>query len=365
MKTDTKLVEQYLEKITPPEGAQSQRYEEIRGRVLAPVGTRQPPSFASVAWKVGALCVAVVCTAAASMRLYTYYFEGVGKDGAYVFSTEPQVIESGTDADGNPRVVVRSSSVSIKHWPAKGVEQVKQELQEIDALRQKNQRELVGVIDTLVNGHRGLRVFRYQYVLSDGTTQEMAEGGYEGDSRTPEQVRQDDTEIARLRAAGQGQVIGVLDIEHNGQIQRLLTCAYALADGRTEIKRGQTDPLVPTPDNWLSQSQNDELWRLVRLDRGELLPAEMRSLYGQTFNFTRRAYKLGGGEVVVMWDGQPQEKWELKGQDYDELRKIGPGELVGTYEEIVNGRTFKFEQRRVTLTDGTVVVRATGTPVAN
>jgi hypothetical protein len=299
------------------------------------------------------------------MRLYTYYFEGVRKDGAYVFSTEPQVMESGTDADGNPRVVVRSSSVSIMQWPAKGVEKVQQELQEIEALRQKNQRELVGVIDTQVNGHRGLRIFRYRYVLADGTTQEIGEGGSEGDSRTPEQVRQDDAEIALLRAAGRGQIIGVLDIEHNGRIQRLLTCAYTLSDGRTEIQRGQTDPLVPTPDNWLSQSQNDELWRLVRLDRGELLPAEARSLYGQTITFTRRAYELGGGDVVVMWDGQPQEKWELKTQDYDELRKAGPGELVGTYEEVVNGRTFKFEQRRVTLPDGTVVVRANGTPVAN
>jgi hypothetical protein len=368
VKTETKSIEQYLQGVAPPEGGSPRHFEELRGRVLAEIGGRPAPSLASLAWKVAALCVVLAGTAYAGMKLYTYYFEGVGRDGAYHFTTSPQVIESGTDANGNPRVVVRSSSVSIKEWPGQGVEQMQQQLQEVETLRQKGQRELIGVGDTLVNGHPGLRVFQYKYVLSDGTTREINEGGFEGNGRTSEQARQDEAEIARLRAAGQRQIIGVLDIEHNRRIQRLLTCAYTLADGRTQIQRAESDPLVPMPENWLSRSQTGELWRLVRLDQGEHLSTEVRSLYGQTFTFTRRAYDIGGGKVVVMWDGQPQEKWELKAQDYEELRRLseaGAGELVGTYQGEVKGRLFTFEQRSYTLADGTVVVRAHGKPANN
>jgi hypothetical protein len=125
---------------------------------------------------------------------------------------------------------------------------------------------------------------------------------------------------------------------------------------------------VPTPENWLSAEQTQELWRLVRLDKGTPLPTEVRSLYDRTFTFTRRAYDIGGGKIVVMWDGQPQGKWELKSQDYEELgslRNAGAGEVVGTYEEEVRGQPFVFEQRRYTLADGTVVVRSQGKPASN
>ena len=86
--------------------------------------------------------MAVACTAAAGVRLYSYYFEGVARDGAFLFSASPKIVQSERDANGATRAVgiFRSTSVSVDDMPPGGVEQMQQQLQEIETKRERNDR---------------------------------------------------------------------------------------------------------------------------------------------------------------------------------------------------------------------------------
>ena len=88
---------------------------------------------------------------------------------------------------------------------AAGIEQKRKDLEEIDALRQRNARELFRVIDTEVNGKPSGRIFFYKYVLADGRTEIFTETGEE--SLSPAQMESDRQQIADLRQRGQREIL--------------------------------------------------------------------------------------------------------------------------------------------------------------
>ncbi|MFB0554097.1 MAG: hypothetical protein ACETWQ_12390 [Phycisphaerae bacterium] len=82
-------------------------------------------------------------------------------------------------------------------------------------------------------------------------------------------------------------------------------------------------------------------------------------------------YQLSDGRTEDMGENADDmpvynvEQWKEFGQQLEEfrrLRKGGPGEDLGTYEQTVEGRVFSFKRERYFLSDGTEAIRSVGTP---
>lgn len=75
-------------------------------------------------------------------------------------------------------------------------------------------------------------------------------------------------------------------------------------------------------------------------------------------------YELSDGRIIDNREGAggdfavDKAQWE----EYFQLRKAGPGEYLGTYEEIVESRVFSFEREKYILSDGTEIIYSVGTP---
>jgi hypothetical protein len=377
MNENTGPIERYLQGIVPPEHDSEPHRQHLRRQILGEIERRQDMSVRARAWKIAAVAAALVCTGAVAatvgMRIHRFHFVGVDKNGTYHFTTKPETVYERTYQDANgvqqSVVVTTTRGVSMDPEDVKGasVEQMQADLEEIEALRQQDARELVGVIDMDVNGN-AWRVWTFRYVLADGRTHTMNEG--EPDRKrqdTPEQIEKDQEEVARLRAQGVRDVIKVIDTEVEGQTARTLICRYVLADGR-ETTMGEGDPAWPEPTTRLSSEQIEEIWRLRRLGTAERLAPIEETAYGKTFVFERHRATLGDGAVVTLSVGEVKgAKKNLTKADWDELHALiaaNAGEFLGAYELEVRGKVFVFERKRYTLSDGTQVIRADGTPKA-
>jgi hypothetical protein len=142
----------------------------------------------------------------------------------------------------------------------------------------------------------------------------------ESHAATPEQAVATAEEIALLRQQGQRELVGVTELEANGQLDgRVLSYKYTLSDGRT-ITMGEGDPESHSP--WtLMGERHAEASRLLR---------EM----------------ISGGQCVMTENGPH--------------RLTSDGKEIPTFERVVQGRTFTFNQYTFTLSDGTEVVWSLG-----
>lgn len=111
-------------------------------------------------WKVAALIAAVIGAGAISVVAVNYgryYYRGTTDDGTHVFHSE------------NSETVVTLDEVA-------DVEQTRQDLEEIEVLRQEDKRELLKVEITMTGDKLEQRVHVYKYALTDGRTIDMREG---------------------------------------------------------------------------------------------------------------------------------------------------------------------------------------------
>ena len=324
-------------------------------------------------WKVAAVIAVLIgagaIATAVGVRVYRYHFEGRGRDGEYHFSTEPEVIYKRTYLDPNGAEktysIMRGGSASVGAADAIDTEQARKDLEEIALLRQQDIRELVGVIDTEVNGHFH-RTFRFKYVLSDGRVQTVGEGDPDKkETINPVQIEKDQEQIELLREKGERELIRVIDTEIESELHRTCTYKYVLADGR-EKTIGESDPELAQPATPLGTERIDEIWRLRRLNKGEFLGYEDRQVQGRTFTFDTYVFTLSDGTVVTHGVGEPKGlKTSLTESDWEEfrnLRQAGAGEDLGTYEQEVKGRLFVFNRQRFVLSDDTEIIRSSGTP---
>ena len=81
-------------------------------------------------------------------------------------------------------------------------------------------------------------------------------------------------------------------------------------------------------------------------------------------------YQLSDGRTMDMREGvdlavDDMAQWEEFKAQLEELRRLkkaGPGEDLGTYEETVEGRVFSFKRERYFLSDGTEIIWSVGKP---
>ncbi len=154
-------------------------------------------------------------------------------------------------------------------------------------------------------------------------------------------------------------------MEVGGQRKRSLCCRYLLSDGRT-VTGFEPDPELPGPVP-LTFKQEVELTRLAVLEnKGEFLGSTQVQVLGRTFNLQQYSVTLSDGTVVKRSEGRPEgPKSDLTAADWEEVRQLGEaykGETLGTYDEVVNGKPFKFTRLKYVLSDGTEVIQSTGKP---
>jgi hypothetical protein len=372
MDPNVERIERYLQGIIPPEHTCEPHRQQLRRQVRGEIERRQSMSVRGKAWKIAAVVAALVCTGAVATTLgVKFYFEGVDQDGRYHFSTGPETVYEKTYQDANGAqhsfTVTTSQGISMGPDSAGGanVEQMQSDLEEIEALRQRDERELVGVRDQEMPG-RTIRVFTFKYMLADGRTHTMNEGAPEQDKpRTAAQIEQDLAEVARPPVQRTRDIVKIIDTGVEGRVHRTLLCRYVLADGR-DMTMGESDPNWPWPADGPTGAQQEEIWRLKQLGQGELLAQTDQSLYGKTFTFENYRFTLADGTAATLSIGQVKGlKKDLTDADWKEFRDLmqaNAGELLGTYEEEVRGKVFVFERKRYTLSDGTEIIRAEGVP---
>ncbi len=154
-------------------------------------------------------------------------------------------------------------------------------------------------------------------------------------------------------------------MEIGGQSKRSLVCRYLLSDGRG-VTIFEPDPQLPGPVP-LTFKQEVELTRLAVLEKkGEFLGSTQVQILGRTFNLQKYSFTLSDGTVVTRSEGPPEgPKSDLTAADWAELRQLteaNKGETLGTYDEKVMGKPFKFTRVKYVLSDGTEVIQSTGKP---
>jgi len=79
-------------------------------------------------------------------------------------------------------------------------------------------------------------------------------------------------------------------------------------------------------------------------------------------------YELSDGRTIDQKEGGSEGAYALSKalwEEWRQLKKAGPGEDLGTYEETVEGRVFSFKREKYFLSDGTEVIWSVGTPKDN
>jgi hypothetical protein len=106
-------------------------------------------------------------------------------------------------------------------------EQTRNDQREIVILRQQDKRQLIGVKELTANGELDLRVFRYQYTLSDGRTRDIGEGDVVNHVLNKEQRQ----EWLQRRDAGSGEDLGTYEETVRGRVFVFKRQRFVLGDG--------------------------------------------------------------------------------------------------------------------------------------
>jgi hypothetical protein len=100
--------------------------------------------------------------------------------------------------------------------------------------------------------------------------------------------------------------------------------------------------------------------------KGKFLGSTQVQVLGRTFSLQRYSVTLSDGTVVMRSEGRPEgPKNDLTAADWNEFHQLAEahkGETLGTYDEVVRGKPFKFTRVKYVLSDGREVIQSVGTP---
>jgi hypothetical protein len=348
MNSDNERIEDFLKGIVLPEYKSDGHERQLRAQILSRLQAGRTRRGTGRWWKTAALLLALLGAAAVAaeviIQVHHFYFQGRTKNDVNLFSTLPKKA-------GGPfemwMVGVEGKSDTAT------IEQQRKDIEEVDVLRQRNARELFEVIDTQVKGNPPVRNFLFKYVLADGRPWIDCEGYLEGDQQ----------QIARLRQRGQREILKITEMDVGVQREYMLICRYLLSDGRAVISF-EGDPEQPSQCP-LTAVQEVELQQIGN-DKGKFLGSAQVQMLGRTVTFQRYSFTLPDGTIVIRSEAQlDPSKRALSVPQLIELNRLSAahkGETLGTYEEDVMGKPFKFTPVKFMLSDGTEVIRSTGKP---
>jgi hypothetical protein len=216
MSDNIEKTERYLKDVVLPEHVSHQHRQHLRREVLGKIERRQTMSVKIKSWKVAAVVAVVIGAGAISVvgvNIAKYHYFGKNDDGAHIFHNE----------DWETVVTLDDNQVT-------DVEQTRQDLEEIEGLRQQDKRELLKVEILMADGTLEMKVHVYKYKLSDGRTIDMREG-IEGEYALGDARFQ---EWCQLRKAGPGEDLGTYEETVEGYVVSFKRERYSLSDG-TEV----------------------------------------------------------------------------------------------------------------------------------
>ena len=167
-------------------------------------------------WKVAALVAVVIGVGAISVvgvNIGRYFYMGQDDDGIHHFHSEDSKFVVAMDDD-----------------EVTDVEQTREDLEEMEILRQQDERKLLKVEITMTDGTLEQRVHVYKYELSDGRTTDMREG-VQGGAYALNEVQWE--EWLRLRK-GPGEDLGTYEETVEGNVVSLKRERFYLSNG-TEV----------------------------------------------------------------------------------------------------------------------------------
>jgi hypothetical protein len=350
MKSDNERIEEFLKGIVLPQYKSDGHARQLRAQILSGLQAGRTGRGTGPRWKTAALLLGLLGAGAVAteviIQVHHCYFEGRVKDGPNIFTIRSENV--GTD---DKTMLMTGIEGDLD---AAGIEQQRKDLEEVDALRQRNARELFRVTDTEVKGNPPVRMFLYKYVLADGRP---------WISNGSELEFVDQQQIADLRQRGQREILKVSEVEFGGQRARTLTCRYVLSSGRA-VTSAETDPEQPGSVH-LTAVQWVELLGLAP-EKGEFLGSAQVQMLGRTVTLQRYSFTLSDGTVVTRSEAQlDASKRDLSAAQWQELNRLSAaheGETLGTYEEDVTGKPFTFTRVKYVLSDGTEVIQSSGKP---
>ena len=151
----------------------------------------------------------------------------------FSFERNRFILSDGTEviwSDGKPSEE-RQGTVRTVVRDLKEAEQILKEKREIATLRQQDKRQLIGVKELRVNSELDLRVFIYQYKLSDGRTMDIGEGTGDGNYILNKKQRQ---EWVQYKNSGSGEDLGTYEQKVKGCLFVFKKQKFVLSDG-TEV----------------------------------------------------------------------------------------------------------------------------------
>ena len=216
MNKNIENIDRYLKSVVLPEHESNQHRQQLRNEVLEQIERRQTMSVRKRSWKVAAVIAVVLGIGAISVvgvNIGRYYYLGQNEDGLHVFVSEDQ---QSVDTLGPDEVT--------------DIEQTRRDLEEIESLRQQDNRELLKVEETTTDGTLQMRVHVYKYELSDGRTIDNREGA--GGAFAVDKAQWE--EYFQLRKAGQGEDLDTYEETVEGRVFSFKREKFILSDG-TEI----------------------------------------------------------------------------------------------------------------------------------
>jgi hypothetical protein len=150
----------------------------------------------------------------------------------FSFERNRFILSDGTEviwSAGKPSEDRQDTVRSVVRDP-KEAEQILKEKREIEILRQQDKRQLIGVKELKANGELDLRVFVYQYKLSDGRTRDISEGGAVNNVLNKEQRQ----EWRQCKNKGSGEDLGTYEEQVKGRMFVFKRQRFTLSDG-TEL----------------------------------------------------------------------------------------------------------------------------------
>jgi hypothetical protein len=153
----------------------------------------------------------------------------------------------GPSADGTHHVFYSKgpSGEGFTSMDANGVTaaQAQTDLEEMQNLSEQDKRELLRVIEIMVNGTCQMRIHVNRYQLSDGRTRELGEGVDFVYDDTPQwhQFKAQLSELNQLEKAGPGEDAGTYEKTVKGRVFSFKQQRYVLGDG-TEMIRAEGTP---------------------------------------------------------------------------------------------------------------------------
>lgn len=239
MSKNIENIDRYLKGVALPEYESHQHRQQLRREVLGKIERRQIMSVRFKSWKYAAVIALVIGAGALAttvgLKIRKYYFVGRETDGkfnTYKFKSELETIEH---EDGSTEV--RGSMVGITSNDPNftiDVDQKIKDLEEIDLLRQQDNRELIRVTETEVNGKLQPRTFGFKYVLSDGREETIGESDPDTQDLERSLTEEQQDELLNLRLEQAGQETGIEEKEVRGCVFVFKRQRFVLSDG-TEV----------------------------------------------------------------------------------------------------------------------------------